>query len=58
MKKSENSDFVTIRFYEAEGSDCTARVNLSKSIREAWRTNLIEETEEAIKPLNDGLWNW
>jgi alpha-mannosidase len=54
MKKSENSDFVTIRFYEAEGSDCTARVQLSKSIRAAWRTNLIEENEEAIKPLDDG----
>ena len=54
MKKSENSDFVTIRFYEAEGFDCTARVQLSKSIREAWRTNLIEENEEAIKPVDDG----
>ena len=54
MKKSENGDFVTIRFYEAEGSDCTARIQLSKSIREAWRTNLIEENEEAIRPLGDG----
>ena len=54
MKKSENSDFVIIRFYEAEGFDCTARVQLSKSIREAWRTNLIEENEEAIKPLDSG----
>ncbi len=54
MKKSENSDFVTIRFYEAEGSACTARVQLSKGIREAWRTNLIEENEEAIRPLENG----
>jgi alpha-mannosidase len=54
MKKSEKGDFVTIRFYEAEGSDCTARVQLTKSIREAWRTNLIEENEEAIKPVDDG----
>jgi alpha-mannosidase len=54
MKKSENGNFVTIRFYEAEGSDCTARVHLSRNIREAWRTNLIEENEEALRPLKDG----
>jgi alpha-mannosidase len=54
MKKSEGSDFVTIRFYEAEGTTCTARVRMPKSIREAWKTNLIEENEEAIKPDEDG----
>jgi alpha-mannosidase len=54
MKKSEYGDFVIIRFYEAEGTDCTARVHLSRSVREAWRTNLIEENEEAIRPLSDG----
>ncbi len=54
MKKSEGNDFVTIRFYEAEGTACTAQVHLAKSIREAWKTNLIEENEEAIKPRNDG----
>jgi alpha-mannosidase len=54
MKKSEGSDFITIRLYEAEGTACTGRVHLSKSIREAWKTNLIEENEEAIKPREDG----
>lgn len=54
MKKSESSEFVTIRFYEAEGFACTARVHLPKRIREAWRTNLIEENEEAIVPGDDG----
>ena len=54
MKKSEGSDFITLRFYEAEGAECTARVRMPKNIREAWRTNLIEENEEAIKPGEDG----
>ena len=54
MKKSEYGNFVIIRFYEAEGADCTARIHLSRSVREAWRTNLIEENEEAIRPLGDG----
>ena len=54
MKKSEGSDFITIRFYEAEGTACTGRVHLPKSIREAWKTNLIEENEEALKPREDG----
>jgi alpha-mannosidase len=54
VKKSEGSDFVTIRFYEAEGTASTAQVHLSKSIREAWRTNLIEENEGTIKPRDDG----
>jgi alpha-mannosidase len=54
MKKSEGSNFITIRFYEAEGTACTGRVHLPKSIREAWKTNLIEENEEALKPREDG----
>jgi alpha-mannosidase len=54
MKKSESGEFVTIRFYEAEGFACTARIHLAKRIREAWRTNLIEENEEAIVPGSDG----
>jgi alpha-mannosidase len=54
MKKSEGSDFISLRFYEAEGTECTARVRMPKNIREAWRTNLIEENEETIKPGEDG----
>ncbi len=54
MKKSEGSDFLTIRFYEAEGTPCKARIRMPKSIREAWKTNLIEENEEAIEPDGDG----
>jgi alpha-mannosidase len=48
MKKSEGGDFVTLRFYEAEGEACTARIHMSKNIREAWRTNLLEENEEPL----------
>jgi alpha-mannosidase len=54
MKKSEGSDFISLRFYEAEGAECTARIRMPKNIKEAWRTNLIEENEETIKPGEDG----
>ena len=54
MKKSEGGDFVTIRFYEAEGTPCTARLRMPKTIQKAWKTSLIEENEETIKPDVDG----
>ncbi|MDQ2775848.1 MAG: glycosyl hydrolase-related protein, partial [Acidobacteriota bacterium] len=54
MKKSEGDDHITIRFYEAEGNASQARIQLSKSIRQAWKTNLIEEDEEALHPIDNG----
>ena len=54
MKKSEGGDFVTIRFYEAEGTPCTARLRMPKTIQKAWKTSLIEENVETIKPDVDG----
>jgi alpha-mannosidase len=54
MKKSEGGDFVSLRFYEAEGEACTARIHMSKNIREAWRTNLMEENEESLQAGDDG----
>ena len=32
----------------------TARVKLSAPAQQAWRASLIEEDEEAVKPLPDG----
>lgn len=55
MKKSEDGDCITIRFYEAEGNACQARIRMSSKIRNAWRTNLIEENEETLTPLDDGV---
>lgn len=54
MKKSEDGDHIAIRFYEAEGNACQARVQMPKSIRQAWKTSLIEENEEALQPLDNG----
>ena len=54
MKKSEDGDHIAMRFYEAEGNACLARIRMSSKIRNAWRTNLIEENEETLKPLDDG----
>jgi alpha-mannosidase len=54
MKKSEDGDHITIRFYEAEGDISQARIQMPKSIRQAWKTNLIEENEEALQPLENG----
>jgi alpha-mannosidase len=54
MKKSEEEDHITIRFYEAEGFASQARIQMPKSIRQAWKTSLIEENEEVLKPLENG----
>ena len=54
MKKSEEEDHITIRFYEAEGYASQARIQMPKSIRQAWKTSLIEENEEDLKPLENG----
>jgi alpha-mannosidase len=54
MKKSEDSEHVVLRFYEAEGNQTEARIHLSKPIRSAWRTNLIEENQDALAPNTDG----
>jgi alpha-mannosidase len=55
MKKAEGNDQrIVIRFYEAEGNESTARVELSKPIRQAWRASLIEYDEAPLQPLRDG----
>jgi alpha-mannosidase len=54
MKKSEDDDRIALRFYEGEGNQSTARIRLSVPIRQAWRTSLIEEDQELIRPLEDG----
>jgi alpha-mannosidase len=54
MKKSEDDGRIVLRFYEAEGNKCTARVRLAVPIRHACKASLIEEDEEAIAPLDDG----
>jgi alpha-mannosidase len=54
MKKSEDDDRVVIRFYEAEGYETQARLRLSKPIKQAWKTSLIEEDQEALQPTPEG----
>jgi len=55
MKKAEGDDSrIVIRFYEAEGNESTARIQLSKPIRKAWRASLIEYDEEPLRPSADG----
>jgi alpha-mannosidase len=53
MKKSEDDDSLALRFYEAEGSAVRAHLRLGRPIRQAWRTNLIEEEPAAI-PVTSG----
>jgi hypothetical protein len=51
LKKSEDDNRIVIRFYEAEGFHCQARLRFSRPITQAWATNLIEEEEQPL-PLN------
>jgi alpha-mannosidase len=54
LKKCEDDDHLAIRFYEAEGFECQARLYFSKPITQAWATNLIEEEEGVLPARGDG----
>jgi alpha-mannosidase len=49
LKKSEDDDSISLRFFEAEGRAAVrAHVELFRPIKQAWKTNLIEEEPEAV----------
>jgi alpha-mannosidase len=55
LKKSEDDDSITLRFFEAEGSaNGRARVRLFRPIKQAWKTNLIEEEDQPVAVNSDG----
>jgi hypothetical protein len=53
-KQSEDGKGTVIRFYEAEGKQCTATLALAKPIKEAFRTNLLEYEPVALPSNPDG----
>jgi alpha-mannosidase len=54
MKKAEDNEGVVIRFYEAEGCQVHANLRLFHPIKQAWKTNLIEDEEQRLTPSGDG----
>jgi alpha-mannosidase len=54
LKVCEDDESLVLRFYEAEGFKTRARIRFSRSIRQAWRTNLIEEEPETLPVPSDG----
>ena len=55
LKKNEDDDSISLRFFEAEGrANEPAHVKLFRPIKQAWRTNLIEEEPEPIAVNSDG----
>jgi alpha-mannosidase len=54
LKKAEDDDHLVLRFYEAEGNESQARIQLSKPVSQAWRTSLIEDQQEPLRPAADG----
>jgi alpha-mannosidase len=54
MKKAEDDDGVVVRFYEAEGCQVQASLRFFQPIKQAWKTNLIEDEEQALTPSGDG----
>jgi alpha-mannosidase len=54
MKKAEDDDGVVVRFYEAEGCQVHANLRLFQPIKQAWKTNLIEDEEQPLPPSGDG----
>jgi alpha-mannosidase len=54
MKKAEDDEGVVVRFYEAEGCQAHANLRLFRPIKQAWKTNLIEDEEQPLTPSGDG----
>jgi alpha-mannosidase len=55
LKKYEDDDSISLRFYEAEGRENEpAHIKLFRPIKQAWKTNLIEEEAEPITVNSDG----
>ncbi|HSA96870.1 MAG TPA: glycosyl hydrolase-related protein [Acidobacteriota bacterium] len=50
MKKAETDDAVILRFYDIEGKDAEAAIELFAPVRTALRTNIIEEEGPVLKP--------
>ncbi len=54
LKVCEDDGSLVLRFYEAEGLESQARIRFSRSVRQAWRTNLIEEEPRPLPVSSDG----
>ena len=54
LKVCEDDDSLVLRFYEAEGFESQARIRFLRGIRQAWKTNLIEEEPEPLPVSSDG----
>ena len=50
MKKAETDDAVVVRVYDIEGKDGETEIRLPVAVREAVRTNLIEEPGAPLEP--------
>ncbi len=53
IKKAEDDDSSIVRFYEITGKACTAKIEVKKNFREAWLSNMNEESKRRIE-INDG----
>jgi alpha-mannosidase len=50
IKRAEDGDGLIVRLYESQRRRGQARLSLSFKIASAWRTNLLEENQEALAP--------
>jgi alpha-mannosidase len=50
MKKAETDDAVIVRAYDIEAKDGETEIRLPVPVKEAFRTNIIEEPGAALKP--------
>jgi alpha-mannosidase len=55
MKKAETDDAVILRLYDIEGQDTEAGIGLFVPVKEARRTNIIEEPVAVLKPAKGRL---
>jgi len=49
LKLAEDKDGIVVRFYEAEGKDCKAKLEFFRKIKTAKVVNMLEETDEEFE---------
>jgi alpha-mannosidase len=54
LKVCDDDGSLVLRFYEAEGFESRARIRFARRLRQAWRTNLIEEEPETLPVSAEG----
>ena len=54
-KSADAANGIMLRFYDAEGIDCGARIEFASGMKRAWAANLLEERQDDVPVVNGGM---